>query len=236
MFDVVIVDDNSEPPLVAHLCMTPLDVPVACQGRRGFGISLPALCSSCSAVSKTQTPATRSASSDGKGRTFPADDGGRGQALRAKAPGQEAAEGHPRYSPSQTAGSGDPWTGGIALRTDFPFRSWPRGKGYAKAQKNLQLPIGTPQSVLPKAKTLLRVLRPSIFVFCNIQGPVGDDDRKTSMRLIADELVPQLRAYAKEIDLVDPFERTPGSVASRNGVACAPVVDRGPLKDLSVAA
>ena len=98
------------------------------------------------------------------------------------------------------------------------------------------MPIGTPQSVLPKAKTLLRVLRPSIFVFFNIQGPVGDDDRKTSMRLIADELVPQLRAYAKEIDLVDPFERTPGSVAYRNGVARDPVVDRGPLKDLGMAA
>ena len=90
--------------------------------------------------------------------------------------------------------------------------------------------------MLPKAKTLLRVLRPSIFVFFNIQGPVGDDDRKTSMRLIADELVPQLRAYAKETDLVDPFERTPGSVTYRNGVARDPVVDRTPLKELGIAA
>ena len=108
-------------------------------------------------------------------------------------------------------------------------------KGYGKAQKNLQLLIGTPESVLSKAKTLLRVLRPSIFVFFNIQGPVGDEDRKTSMRLIAQELTPQLREYAKEIDLVDPFERTPGSVAYRNGVTRDPVVDREPLAALGMA-
>ena len=79
------------------------------------------------------------------------------------------------------------------------------------------------------------MLRPSIFVFFNIQGPVGDEDRKTSMRLIAQELTPQLREYAREIDLVDPFERTPGSVAYRNGVTRDPVVDREPLAALGMA-
>ena len=119
--------------------------------------------------------------------------------------------------------------------TDFDTVRQKLLKGYGKAQKNLQLLIGTPQSVLHKAKTLLRVLRPSIFVFFNIQGPVGDEDRKTSMRLIAQELTPQLREYAKEIDLVDPFERTPGSVAYRNGVTRDPVVDREPLAALGMA-
>ena len=119
--------------------------------------------------------------------------------------------------------------------TDFDTVRQKLLKGYGKAQKNLQLLIGTPESVLSKAKTLLRVLRPSIFVFFNIQGPVGDEDRKTSMRLIAQELTPQLREYAKEIDLVDPFERTPGSVAYRNGVTRDPVVDREPLAALGMA-
>ena len=119
--------------------------------------------------------------------------------------------------------------------TDFDTVRQKLLKGYGKAQKNLQLLIGTPESVLPKAKTLLRVLRPSIFVFFNIQGPVGDEERKTSMRLIAQELTPQLREYAKEIDLVDPFERSPGSVAYRNGVTRDPVVDREPLAALGMA-
>ena len=119
--------------------------------------------------------------------------------------------------------------------TDFDTVRQKLLKGYGKAQKNLQLLIGTPESVLSKAKTLLRVLRPSIFVFFNIQGPVGDEDRKTSMRLIAQELTPQLREYAKEIDLVDPFERTPGSAAYRNGVTRDPVVDREPLAALGMA-
>lgn len=40
MFDVVIVDDISEPPLVALPRMTQLHVQVICQERRGFGIAL----------------------------------------------------------------------------------------------------------------------------------------------------------------------------------------------------
>ena len=54
--------------------------------------------------------------------------------------------------------------------TDFDTVRQKLLKGYGKAQKNLQLLIGTPESVLSKAKTLLRVLRPSIFVFLQYPG------------------------------------------------------------------
>ena len=107
-------------------------------------------------------------------------------------------------------------------------------KGYEKTQRNHQLIIGTPKTVIPKLKVLLRILRPGIFTFFNIQGKVSNEDRMTSMRLIAEEVMPELREYAKELGLKDPFERTPGSVPYRNGVARDPVIDRGPLEELGL--
>jgi alkanesulfonate monooxygenase SsuD/methylene tetrahydromethanopterin reductase-like flavin-dependent oxidoreductase (luciferase family) len=107
-------------------------------------------------------------------------------------------------------------------------------RGYEKTQRNYQLIIGSPKTVLPKLKVLLRILRPGIFTFFNIQGKVSNEDRMTSMRLIAEEVMPELREYANELGLKDPFERTPGSVPYRNGVARDPVIDRGPLDELGL--
>jgi len=105
---------------------------------------------------------------------------------------------------------------------------------YQKAQRNFQVLIGTPKSVLPKIKTLLQVLRPGIFTVFNVQGPVGNKDRMTSMRLIAEEVMPAIREYAKAFDLPDPYERTPGVVKTHAGAKRAPVVDRSPLASLGL--
>jgi hypothetical protein len=43
-----------------------------------------------------------------------------------------------------------------------------------------------------------------------------------------------MKAYAKEIDLPDPFERFPGSVKLQSGTKRAPVVDRTPLSSLNL--
>jgi hypothetical protein len=103
-----------------------------------------------------------------------------------------------------------------------------------RAQQNLQVIVGTPKTVIPKIKTIMSVLRTGIFIILSIQGPVGDDDRRTSMRLFAEDVIPALKAHAKEIDLPDPFERTPGSVKLTPGTKRAPVVDRGPLAALGL--
>jgi hypothetical protein len=87
---------------------------------------------------------------------------------------------------------------------------------------------------LPKIKTLLRVLRPGVFVFFNVQGPVSNADRMTSMRLIAQEVTPAIREYAKELDLPDSYERTPGEIKVNSGVKRVPVVDRAPLAELNL--
>jgi hypothetical protein len=107
-------------------------------------------------------------------------------------------------------------------------------RSYEKAQQGLQIIVGTPQTVIPKVKTMLQVLRPGIFIFFHIQGPVSNADRLTSMRLMAQEVVPALREYAKELDLPDPYERTPGVIKAYAGVTRAPVVDRGPLAPLGL--
>jgi len=107
-------------------------------------------------------------------------------------------------------------------------------RSYEKAQQGLQIIVGTPKTVIPKVKTMLQVLRPGIFIFFHIQGPVSNADRLTSMRLMAQEVVPALREYAKELDLPDPYERTPGVIKAYAGVTRAPVVDRGPLSPLGL--
>ena len=105
---------------------------------------------------------------------------------------------------------------------------------YQKAQRNFQLIIGTPKTVIPRIKTLLQVLRPSVFIFFNVQGPVSNADRQTCVRLLADEVTPAIRDYAKEINLPDPYERTPGSVKFHSGTTRLPVVDRSPLDSLNL--
>jgi alkanesulfonate monooxygenase SsuD/methylene tetrahydromethanopterin reductase-like flavin-dependent oxidoreductase (luciferase family) len=101
-----------------------------------------------------------------------------------------------------------------------------------RGQKNLQVLAGTPATIIPKIKTIMSVLRTGIFIILSIQGPVGDDDRRTSMRLFAQEVIPALKEHARAIDLPDPFQRTPGSVKLTPGTKRAPVVDRGPLEAL----
>jgi alkanesulfonate monooxygenase SsuD/methylene tetrahydromethanopterin reductase-like flavin-dependent oxidoreductase (luciferase family) len=105
--------------------------------------------------------------------------------------------------------------------------------GLEKVKRNYQVIAGTPDSVLDKIKTILRVLRPGVFIMFSVQGPVGNEERRSSMRLFAKEVAPGLREYASEIDLPDPFERTPGSIHLSNGTRSA-VVDRGPLHELGL--
>jgi alkanesulfonate monooxygenase SsuD/methylene tetrahydromethanopterin reductase-like flavin-dependent oxidoreductase (luciferase family) len=113
--------------------------------------------------------------------------------------------------------------------TDYDEVRRKLASGYQRAQENLQVIVGTPQTVIPKIKTLLQVLRPGIFIFFNVQGSVSNTDRLTCVRLLAQEVVPAIREYANEIELLDPEERQPGTVTVQAGTRRAPVVDRDAL-------
>jgi alkanesulfonate monooxygenase SsuD/methylene tetrahydromethanopterin reductase-like flavin-dependent oxidoreductase (luciferase family) len=124
--------------------------------------------------------------------------------------------------------------GGAEASVDYDeVRRKLRG-GLEKVMRNYQVIAGTPATVTKKVKAILSILRPGVFIMFSVQGPVSDEDRRTSMRLFAQEVMPALRDYAKEIDLPDPFQRTPGSVTLSNGAKRAPVADRGPLAELGL--
>jgi hypothetical protein len=80
----------------------------------------------------------------------------------------------------------------------------------------------------------MQVIRPGSLVIFNIQGPVSNQDRQTSMRLFAQEVMPAVREFAKELDLPDALERAPGQSLLAAGAKWAPVSDRGPLKELGL--
>jgi alkanesulfonate monooxygenase SsuD/methylene tetrahydromethanopterin reductase-like flavin-dependent oxidoreductase (luciferase family) len=105
---------------------------------------------------------------------------------------------------------------------------------FQKSQRNFQVICGTPKSVLPKIKMMLQILRPGIFIFFNVQGPVSNQDRMISMKLLAEEVSPAIREYAKELDLPDPYEREPGIMKAYAGAHRLPVVDRSPLDSLGL--
>jgi len=84
-------------------------------------------------------------------------------------------------------------------------------KSYQKAQDNLQIITGTPKTVIPKIRTILEVLRPGVFGVFQSQGPVSFEDRMTSIRLLGQEVLPAVRDIAKELGILDPFERQPGT-------------------------
>lgn len=106
--------------------------------------------------------------------------------------------------------------------------------GYEQTQQHLQTIVGTPQTVIPKVKRLLQILRPGIFTFFSVQGPVSNADRQTSIRLIAQEVMPAIREYATALGLADPYTRQPGSVPIHAEVQRAPVVDREALAALAL--
>jgi hypothetical protein len=96
----------------------------------------------------------------------------------------------------------------------------------------MQVIVGTPETVIPKIKGIMSTLRVGIFIILSLQGPHSDEERRTSMRLFAEEVMPALKEHARALDLPDPFQRTPGSITLSAGTKRAPVVDRGPLTAL----
>jgi alkanesulfonate monooxygenase SsuD/methylene tetrahydromethanopterin reductase-like flavin-dependent oxidoreductase (luciferase family) len=82
---------------------------------------------------------------------------------------------------------------------------------FPQVERSMQVICGTPKTVIPKIRKVLEVLRPGIFGFWQNDGPISKEDRLSSMRLIAEEVVPATREIAKELELCSPFEVKPGS-------------------------
>jgi alkanesulfonate monooxygenase SsuD/methylene tetrahydromethanopterin reductase-like flavin-dependent oxidoreductase (luciferase family) len=69
---------------------------------------------------------------------------------------------------------------------------------------------GTPKTVIKRLRTLLETLRPGILAFWYHHGPMSAEDRRITLRLLGQEVMPAVREIAKELDLPGPFEQLPG--------------------------
>jgi hypothetical protein len=60
--------------------------------------------------------------------------------------------------------------------------------------------------VIPKLRRLLEETRPSILGFWGSDGFVSNQDTKTCIRLMGEEVLPALREIGKALGLWSPFE------------------------------
>ena len=88
----------------------------------------------------------------------------------------------------------------------------PENVDYNEVRQKLASSYVKPKTVIERAKTLLRILRPGVFIFFYVQDPVGNEDPMKCVRLLAEEVAPALHEYGKELGLPDPYEQEPGMV------------------------
>ena len=101
----------------------------------------------------------------------------------------------------------------VPIPTEFSIEDELRkyhGADYDAARKSEMLMVGTPKTVIPRLRRLMRIVRPGVLGFCQNDGPIGREARLTSMRLLAQEVIPALKETAKELGLQDPFARRIG--------------------------
>jgi len=101
-----------------------------------------------------------------------------------------------------------------------------------KSQRNYLTLLGSPDTIIEKVKTMLSVLRPGTFIFFGPQGTVPNEDRMRNLELLAEYVVPEIKAHADAIGLTSPFDTKVGDTKLRTGEARDAVVDRGALPDL----
>ena len=75
-----------------------------------------------------------------------------------------------------------------------------------KQMDELMIIAGTPKTVIAKLRILLEETRPGILGFWGNDGSVTNEDARTCIRLLGQEVMPAVREIAKELDLKSPFE------------------------------
>ena len=82
----------------------------------------------------------------------------------------------------------------------------PRASEFDEQIRDGRIIAGTPKTVMPRLRRLLEETRPSILGFWASDGFVSDQDTKTCIRLLGQDVLPQLRDIGKELGLWSPFE------------------------------
>jgi len=83
----------------------------------------------------------------------------------------------------------------------------PRGApSFEEQRENMMIICGTPDTVVAKLKYIMEETRPGIMAFWGNDGDVSVEDARTCIRLLGQEVMPQLREYGKKLGLNSPFD------------------------------
>ena len=83
----------------------------------------------------------------------------------------------------------------------------PRGQMTFEEQlASTMIIAGTPDTVIPRLKTLIEHTRPGIMAFWANDGSVSPEDTRTCIRLLCQEVMPAIREHGKALGLNSPFE------------------------------
>jgi alkanesulfonate monooxygenase SsuD/methylene tetrahydromethanopterin reductase-like flavin-dependent oxidoreductase (luciferase family) len=96
----------------------------------------------------------------------------------------------------------------------------PRGNPtFEEQRENMMIICGTPDTVVAKLKYIMEETRPGIMAFWGNDGNVSVEDARTCIRLLGQEVMPQLREYGEKLGLNSPFEaNAPVSLAESTGL------------------
>jgi alkanesulfonate monooxygenase SsuD/methylene tetrahydromethanopterin reductase-like flavin-dependent oxidoreductase (luciferase family) len=96
----------------------------------------------------------------------------------------------------------------------------PRGAPtFEEQRENMMIICGTPDTVVAKLKYIMEETRPGIMAFWGNDGNVSVEDAKTCIRLLGQEVMPQLREYGQKLGLNSPFEaEAPVSLVESTGL------------------
>jgi hypothetical protein len=81
--------------------------------------------------------------------------------------------------------------------------------------------VGTPETVVPKLREVLEILRPGSIILWSGDGDFTHEETMRGLRLMGEEVLPALREVSKDLELVGPWEKDPrtGEVPAAAGVA-----------------
>ncbi len=71
--------------------------------------------------------------------------------------------------------------------------------------------VGTPESVVPKIRHVLDMLRPGSVIFWHGDGDFTHEETARGVRLMGEYVLPAVREMAKELELFSPFEIDPAT-------------------------
>jgi alkanesulfonate monooxygenase SsuD/methylene tetrahydromethanopterin reductase-like flavin-dependent oxidoreductase (luciferase family) len=85
--------------------------------------------------------------------------------------------------------------------------------------ERLSIITGTPDSVIPKIRSVLEYLRPGSVFFWDGDGAMDHDDAMRSLRLFGQEVLPAVREMGEQLELKSPFELDPKTGVALNAAA-----------------